>query len=333
MKDFVAEIVLTPAAHMLMRSNASQLIKVPVGELVISGIQLEQEVIVPGLDGFSDPPILVLDQDIVGSTNTTILAVSDLEIRNPSIINGLFTTVTLDMMYLGEKVAEQILPAFDLLHGTNHLNAQTILLPPPDDPEHKAQHEAFRGFVSSYLVGNSTHVELKGFAESTPVPLLSKAYDGFHTYVSIPGSKTPLVVNATLDVLEWKDGDVLGQVFMANPTGVEIQVIDSKLYIYGCSDELKNTTCLEFDYSAPIGLFSDKSFKDAPVVIPPHTTRLTPEKPFRLLGDKGSRLIQQLIDDGAANTAISGNFTMLQGQVEINVEYAEENILTYAKLA
>ena len=119
---------------------------------------------------------------------------------------------------------------------------------------------------------------------------------------------------------------------MNNPTGVDITLIDSNLYGYGCAQELANTTCLEFDYSSPSGLFSPESFENAPVVIPAHSIVLTPEKPFLLMGDKTERFIGQLLADGAANTAIGGNFTMLQGLVMINIEYQQKNILTYVAL-
>jgi len=203
LSQFIADILLTPTATMRIRSNVSQLIRVPVGDLIISGIQLEQVVDVPGLDAFRNPPIDVIRQDIVGSTETTIIAAAEFNISNPSIVDGLFTRAVVDMVYMGEVVATSVLPAFDLKKGGNIVSSETVLLPPPDDKAHEAQHKAFRSFVSNYLVGNSTPVTLTGHADSTPVPLLKKAFSNFRSNVVVPGTTSPLVINATLDILKW----------------------------------------------------------------------------------------------------------------------------------
>jgi len=171
-----------------------------------------------------------------------------------------------------------------------------------------------------------------GTPNSTDVPLLKKAFSQYRSSALLPGSKTKLVVNATLNVLHWQNKDIMGRVMMDNPTGVPITVIDSKLSIFSCSNELKNRTCLEYDYSSPVGLYSPESFSDAPVVIPPHSVSLTPAKPFALEGTESSRILEQMLLDGAATTAIRGNFTMKQGELEINVDYAQVGIETFATM-
>jgi len=119
--SFLADAMLTKGAKVLMRTQASQLISVPVGNLTITGIQMEQIVDVPGLDHFSSPPISVVRQEVVGSTPDSLIIDVTMNLTNPSVVSGIFSPINLDMHFEGQRIGYAKLPGFNLRSGSNIL--------------------------------------------------------------------------------------------------------------------------------------------------------------------------------------------------------------------
>jgi hypothetical protein len=288
---FLATALLSPSAAVVLTGTAAPVVNIAIGSLNITGVRIAENLTLPGINGLSDPPPVILAVDVAATTPDTVTLSVTLNITNPSVIAGALGPVRLALAYGGAVVATADVDDLVVARGVNVVVAQGLfVLPDPKvDPAGYARKTAFLG---GYLSGVDATLRLLGGAfPASPYPLLQPALAALNTSCPFPGLDRRIVTNGTLYIdlsnplLNPPPPRPNGTLFLDNPLSVDIVLVDAALTVFLCNEPLANGTACGTApaYNDPIGFFYDGDLSLRPARATARSVSRSPVYPIKLL--------------------------------------------------
>jgi hypothetical protein len=328
--QLIETVLLSPQVPLKLVGKASPRVTLAIGTLNLTGIAIDQTIILPGMNGFSNPPVIVRQGEIQNTTANSVDLAVNFEIVNKAAISGRLGPVTFTIEYQGSTFITTSIEALTIVQGENFNVALGVFSPPPIDKD-PVGNQLARDALSRYLRGLNTQVVVRGGSFSTKNPLLVRAFSAFTTLAVFPGTPTPLIVNATLFLADLKvierDGKNLtyvpGSLAANNTLAVDQFISAASLTVYLCDDlklpactnpniAVRNTACTNNYYPDGIGFFYDyANLTDTPVYVPAKTVSVSDRYNITLLAtaDDLAKIALQAVFCGYGAGKLSGNLT------------------------
>jgi hypothetical protein len=325
--DFLAEVLLKPVATNGLRIQSSQAVALSFGNITISNVTTMDTLNLPGLNSFSDPGVEIVSVTLTEALPNALKFNALLNITTTSPLGGNLGRTSLGMYFQGQLLGNATVPEMRIQQGSNLLQAETVFAP-GNDPASQLAGELF---LSEYLMGRASVVELRGSPGSSPIPYLSKGVESLRIVSEVPGQGVRLITNASMNLssVDWKALTVDGHIRLENPEPLSVTITSSALSVFVCADEDPTTYNCSL-YGPQIGFFTPEDLSKDPVVIPPMDSIVTSDRPFStVLSAQGiwDALQDWAKDKGNVNTRVNGTERVVIGGVyQTNIHYAEDNI-------
>jgi hypothetical protein len=307
----------------VLRGTAAPTVTTAIGALSLSGVRIDQQVRLLGMNNLTSPPAVVNSGSIYNTSANSVQLTVSITVFNPSSLSGNLGPVSLDIIYQGLSfVVTQVNP-LAVAQGYNTLNA-TGVLTLPDPQTNPGDYQIALSVLARFLSGRDTNVTLSGSLASSPSPLLAPAFAGFSAASTFPGLPGKLIENGTLYLDIFNIGThAPGRLWANNPLDVQLTLLDANLTVYYCKNEIDGETCGDpvntgpdwvGGYSDPVGFFYDNSngtLFDNPIVLQARSSGYTKAYPILLLADGAEdlALIAEILLDGDAITKLNGTLT------------------------
>ena len=328
--QLIETVLLSPQVPLKLVGKASPRVTLSIGTLNLTGIAIDQTIILPGMNGFSNPPVIVRQGEIQNTSANSVDLAVNFEIFNQAAISGRLGPVTFTIEYSGSTFITTSIEALTIVQGVNYNVALGVFSPPPIDID-PVGNQLARDALSRYLRGLNTQVVVRGGSFSTKNPLLVRAFSAFTTLADFPGTPTPLIVNATLFLSDLKvierDGKNLtyvpGSLAANNTLAVDQFISAASLTVYLCGNlqspacsnpdiAVRKTACRNNDYPDGIGFFYDYgNLTDTPVYVPAKTVSISDRYNITLLASPAdlANIASQALFCGYGAGKLSGNLT------------------------
>lgn len=326
LSEFMATAMLEPEVTNTLSLTASQKVGLSFGNVTISNVSAVETVTLPGLNSFRTPPAQVLGTTLLSATEDSLTFEAQLNISSQSPLGGDFGRSVLDMHYEGERIGQSTVDQMVIREGANLLRAVTVYR--PDNTSGAIL--AGERFLSNFLMGRTSAVELRGTEASTAVEVLKAGVGRLRLHTDVPGTATKLIANATMNITTLRTGLVNGTIGLVNPTVESVAITWSDLHVFVCDDEnATDYSCAK--YGAEVAVFSPEDLANDPVIIPGSSSVITNERIFTVVPDLGG-MIQLLVDaandDGFVNTRVNGTeHVLIGGKFSTRVHYEQDQIL------
>ncbi len=326
LSQFMATAMLEPEVTNTLSLTASQEVSLSFGNVTISNVSATETVTLPGLNSFRTPPAQVLGTTLLDASEDSLTFEAQLNISSQSPLGGDFGRSVLDMHYEGERIGQSTVEHMVIRQGGNLLRAVTVYR--PDNTSEAV--EAGQRFLSNFLTGKTSAVELRGTETSTAVEVLKLGLSKLRLHTDVPGTATKLIANATMNITSLRTGLVNGTIGLVNPTVESVAITWSDLHVFVCNEE-NSTDYSCGKYGAEVAVFTPEDLTNDPVVIPGSSSIITNERIFTVVPDLGA-MIQLLVDaaddDGIVNTRVNGTEQVLiGGKFSTRVHYEQEQVL------
>ena len=328
--QLIETVLLSPQVPLKLVGKASPRVTLSIGTLNLTGIAIDQTIILPGMNGFSNPPVIVRQGEIQNTSANSVDLAVNFEIFNKAAISGRLGPVTFTIEYAGSTFITTSIEALTIVQGVNYNIALGVFSPPPIDID-PIGNQLARDALSRYLRGLDTPVIVRGGKFSTKNPLLVRAFSAFTTLAVFPGTPTPLIVNASLfleglTVVE-RDGKnftfVPGSLAANNTLAVDQFISAASLTVYICNNlqypactspdiAVRNAACEGNNYTDPIGFFYNYgNLSNSPVYVPAKTVSVSDRYNITLLASAEDLvdIAGESIICGYAAGKLSGNLT------------------------
>lgn len=173
------------------------------------------------------------------------------------------------------------------------------------------ERKALMQLISSYVQGQDSRVELRGFYLKDPIAWLTQPLYGITMYAAIPGVSSPLVQQYDLYISLPSPLHIDFTMNAYNPVDVEMTIIRVIGEVY-----YKNTL---------VGLVDDVNIE---VTIPPKSVA-TSELLYAQILPGQVPLVVELVADGFGLLDIHTIITCYMGKFEMNITYSQYNISAY----
>lgn len=322
---FLATALLNATVTNTLSILASQRVRLSFGDITIANVSARETVTLPALDGLRTPPAEVVGTELVAASANDLTFHASLNVSSTSVLGGDFGPSTLDMYYQGELIGTSSVAHFAIKAGINLLDAVTTFCP-ADTPQAAA---AGRRFLSAFLMGQVSRVQLRGTPTSTPYPLLQEGVAQLVLDSDVPGATKRLIQNATMNISTLTLADMSGHIGLVNPTALNTTIVRSDLRVTICSKEDPTThACSAF--GPELAVFTPEDLTKDPIFVPPMASTITKDRIFRLSGNIEA-VVQTLLDlalDGSvANTMVNGTESVIIGNAfATEVTYIQPNV-------
>jgi hypothetical protein len=323
---FLATALLNETVTNTLSILASQQVMLSFGEITIANVSARETVTLPALDGLRTPPAQVVGTKLMSATEEQLTFDATLNVSSTSVLGGDFGPSTLDMYFEDELIGSAAVQHFSVKAGVNLLRSQTFFQP----ANTTAAGAAGRRFLSAFLMGQTSRVQLRGTPTSTPYPLLQPGVSQLVLDTNVPGAAHHLIQNATMNISTLTLADMSGHIGLVNPTALSTTIVRSDLHVTVCTKE--NATTLDCDEFGPeLAVFTPEDLTKDPIFVPASSSIITKDRVFRLSGDVGATLdvlIDLVLDGGIVNTQVNGTESVVIGGVfATEVDYIQPHVL------
>jgi hypothetical protein len=316
----VSSVVNDKFVSLRLSGTASPLVTMAIGAVPITGVRVEQDLVLPGMNGFSDPPIQVIGGDITNTSASTVSLTVTFNISNTAPLRGRLGPVSVGVSYQNASFITASLPSLSIERGANLLaSVGTFRL--PDKVTRYSDYLSAKDVLSRFLRGLSSNVTVLGLPDSSPNPLLQPGTSSLKAAAGFPGMPEKLLQNATLFLaidpfnLPAYGSLAPGSLVITNVLSVDLILENASLLVSLCRNETGPKSCeAEDEYTIPIGYFYNGSLKDTPAGRPLSPARSTVASPLyniTLLADLAADLaiFLDLLGNGDLVTRAEGNIT------------------------
>ncbi|KAK0522484.1 hypothetical protein OC834_006266 [Tilletia horrida] len=176
-----------------LQGSASALTNTPLGQVLLDGIQFTVPSGLRGLEGLNKYPTVITSVDVLNGFPDALELSVGTSLVNPSNLNLTVGNTTFQL-WRDVLLGNVTLPELNLQIGTNNLTASSMF-----DPNRAPQGiDTLNRFIS----GQSTTLNITGFANSSDIISLAPTLQGIHLNASLPGLQEKLIKYANLSVLD-----------------------------------------------------------------------------------------------------------------------------------
>eukprot|EP00002_Diphylleia_rotans_P003357 TRINITY_DN1229_c0_g1_i5.p1 TRINITY_DN1229_c0_g1~~TRINITY_DN1229_c0_g1_i5.p1 ORF type:complete len:1091 (-),score=250.98 TRINITY_DN1229_c0_g1_i5:266-3538(-) len=215
--DLVSDILLTDGTSICMRGSSDSQVQSAMGNFTIANITIDIcDVRLQGMNGLQGQIAITTLRVVAGPSKDSLNILIDLTINNQATLSASLGSVVFLLYYQGVNLGYSLIDDLVLGLGINPLSASAVFNM-PNDPTQKI---VAQDFLTKYLEGKQTVVELRGYEGSTNIPYLLPAMTQFATSAPVPGSTTPLInkVDIKVNLLDALfRGFILGKFYLENP--------------------------------------------------------------------------------------------------------------------
>eukprot|EP00026_Physarum_polycephalum_P003917 Phypoly_transcript_03934.p1 GENE.Phypoly_transcript_03934~~Phypoly_transcript_03934.p1 ORF type:complete len:732 (+),score=110.71 Phypoly_transcript_03934:98-2293(+) len=189
--ELVEQLLLTPSATFTLTGVANANITTRIGNLVLENVSLTQVIDLKGVNGFADYAIKIMtpNNHIVAGYDWGFELYLDTSILNPSSAAIQFSRLSFDIFYFGAFIGNGTSGNVSMAIGENRVIVQGKYIQPENM-------DLQREFMSNYLQGNDSVIQLVGNSEN--IPLVIPAVSKLNVSVIFPGNEQSLLAWAQL---------------------------------------------------------------------------------------------------------------------------------------
>ena len=156
-----------------------------IGEIVLNGIVIDQNVTLAGLDGI--PDVTVTAFSLLGSTATQIVPVLSVSFPNPTVVTMNMGQLFMDVFFSGTQIGSVSAASAQLSQGTSTFDLSGVISIAPGNLGLASQ------LFSNYLTGVSTPIQAKASNPASSITIVNAGLQGVVLSTDLPGTTAPLV--------------------------------------------------------------------------------------------------------------------------------------------
>mmetsp|Transcript_108674 Transcript_108674/g.316152 ORF Transcript_108674/g.316152 Transcript_108674/m.316152 type:complete len:1203 (+) Transcript_108674:260-3868(+) len=348
MSSLVTDLLVTTSKTVTMQGTCSPLASTNMGELSMSDVPFEGEIVLLGFNNFENPPMTMPSIDIASGETTVLNLVISAEVTNPSNVAPSMGTVKLDLFdpVTSYSLGYAVIDDFSLAASTTttFTGVSAVFVMPTDDDTHA---EACRVFMSNYVSGTDQAVELRGPTDGsgTDIALLQPALSQFSSTTTMPGLTEKLLVSATMHLPSAKDFalclldqtcEVPTELHVQNPMSADITMSSAACDIFVCKT-INGDTCDEYFDDGAVGLYTPETdwVEEIPGNTPADDYVTFQARNVEMGNLWNAAALQALWDASFGGTALirlEGTMDIAVGDFSITLDFAERDVPVTLKI-
>eukprot|EP01125_Pyxidicula_operculata_P003404 TRINITY_DN1414_c0_g1_i1.p1 TRINITY_DN1414_c0_g1~~TRINITY_DN1414_c0_g1_i1.p1 ORF type:complete len:642 (+),score=162.30 TRINITY_DN1414_c0_g1_i1:413-2338(+) len=198
LSSFLGELFQTVYTPITLQATAAVNISLDFGEIILYDIPVQQVLNLTGLNGFRTYPINITSAQVIGGQPGMVTLLLYLNLYNPSIAIIYMGKLSLEVYFEGAYIGIGTIRDVHLAVGSNEFEVIANAYQTVDNGP------SLETFLSNYICGITSNITLKGYQNSSTVPLLIPGLSTLVTGARVPGMPTGLIsfVDMTFDLFK-----------------------------------------------------------------------------------------------------------------------------------